>query len=247
MRKTFLTKGIAMFVAMTMLITTNMMFVSCSQPDDGNDEEVENPEDNLPDAARAFVGYWVSDSYASGTRVIVFNPDGTCWTTDPFEKNYWTYNESTMILATTIKEYQWLITLSNSEVWTGIDVDYNKARTFHKASDISYISYVIRKCWNRWWRDVEDIYGLNFSFGSDEILIYSENHINIGAGWASKELRFVIEEYKDFVFTGYIWGYASYSESAKLPQTISIKNPYDPAEISIEMNGHLNVTLYPNK
>lgn len=117
--------------------------IACST----NDEiDSNSPEDNLPEETKAFLGYWESsnDNY-------LFFADGICWRI-PYnsynpnnftpEKGYWTYDNSTKILATTIN--QWQVTLSNPLAWTGISLVNEKVETFEKVTaPLDYIHPIL--------------------------------------------------------------------------------------------------------
>ena len=222
MRKSFLRKGAVAFAGMLVFITTNMMLVSCNQPDDTYNEG------NLPNAARAFVGCWSSNDYNSSSRDFVFFPDGTCWLSNSSE-GYWTYNESTMILATTIDGYQWHVTLSNSEVWTGIDVNKGTVKTFKKSAE-KYRSLLFSKySWNSSKGEINltpHQYGFTITFSSNNY----KNSFN------TKEIK------DDFTYVGSI-----YTPYGGVQQEITIENPYDLSKVSIKLSGKVNATLYPTK
>lgn len=231
MRKVFFHKGTAAFAAMLMFITTNMMFVSCNQPDDAyNEEEIESPEGNLPDAAKAFVGCWSSNDYNNSSSYrFVFFPDGTCWFSNSSE-GYWAYNESTMILATTIDGYQWQVTLSNSEVWTGIDINRGTVKTFKKSVE-EFRSLLFSK------------YSWSDSDGEINLTHLQKGEFRISYSSDNKKYSFSTKEMKDdFTYVGSI-----YSPYGNMQQMITIENPYDLSKVSIRLSGEINATLYPTK
>jgi hypothetical protein len=45
---------------------------------------------------------------------------------------YWTYDNSTKILATTTNNWQWQVTLSNSDAWAGVSLGSGSTQTFKK-------------------------------------------------------------------------------------------------------------------
>lgn len=121
--------------------------VSCGGDDDDDDvlssdeEEVvsTSPEDNLADEAKAFVGYW--ENQRTKGYDWLFLGDGVCkanlYSESPGESGtvgYWAYDTDTGILATTIGGWQWYVTLSNSETWTGISVESESTFTFENYS-----------------------------------------------------------------------------------------------------------------
>ena len=227
MRKSFLRKGTKV-LTVVLLTTLGMQFVSCSKSDDDSNQL----ENNLPDAAQAFVGYWTTTGY-NGTSGFVFFPNGTCWKTyyaGCSAEGFWTYNESTMILATTIEDYQWQITLSNSESWAGIYIAPNKAVSFSRSSDVEYRSLLFTEYST--WSDKENKVKLTYNSKNQIWISYDNNTLS----FATKEMK------DDFTYVGSL-----YSPYGGMQQTIAIKNPYDPSKVSIKLSGEVNATLYPVK
>lgn len=120
-----------------------VLFTSCSSSDDGAEDtkEPERPEDNLPAGAKAFVGFW-SNQTDIGSYFIFFG-DGACWMLKReshykiWDAGYWTYDNATKILATTMGNWQWQVTLSNDVNWAGISLSGNKVQTYKKITDKS--------------------------------------------------------------------------------------------------------------
>lgn len=115
---------------------------SCSN-DDEEKSGGNSPEDNLPEASKSFVGYWRnSQENLVSSCDFVFFGDGSCsrYASESgghMDKGYWTFNDITKILATTVGEWQWEVTLSNSETWAGISLGSAKTQTF-KRDDTRY-------------------------------------------------------------------------------------------------------------
>lgn len=108
---------------------------SCSSDDDGVDKD--SIESNLPAEAKVFVGYW--ENQTSKGYSYYFFEDGYCWTkARNYEGHYgstgyWTFDPATKILATTTEgNWQWQVTLSNSEAWAGVSLGSNTTQTFKK-------------------------------------------------------------------------------------------------------------------
>lgn len=57
-------------------------FIACSSDNDDNEKketEIENPEDNRPDEAKAFIGYWRnSQEKSTKSNDFIFFSDGIC-------------------------------------------------------------------------------------------------------------------------------------------------------------------------
>lgn len=110
-------------------------FTACGGDDD-EPSPSETIEDNLPEGANAFVGYWLYSGSSSKYNDFLFLSNGQCRTTrDEVNTGYWTYNKDTQILATTLMGWQFQVTLSNNEAWTGISVSSTSGYSFKRASD----------------------------------------------------------------------------------------------------------------
>ncbi len=155
-----------------MLILVSLNYTACS-PDNSEDEPapsipIVTPEDNLPEASKAFVGYWESYNYFYN---FLFFGDGVCWkfTTnsghgiEERQKGYWSFSPVTSILATTTNDKQWTITLSNDQAWTGISINTKKTDTFSHPTELEYIRAIL---YRSKWIDENDEY---MSFGSSEL------------------------------------------------------------------------------
>lgn len=123
----------------------------------------EKVEDNLPEKARAFVGFWCNRAGNLTTASdFAFFEDGTCqrWSSNDktyAEDGYWTYNEETQILATNVGQ-QWQITLSNSDSWAGLNLvatgtNANTNSTFNKDNS-ALLAVILHK--NAKWICTED-------------------------------------------------------------------------------------------
>ena len=116
-------------------------------PSGGNSSS--NQEDNLPDEARIFVGFWTGKDNPE----MYFTADGRCFVTiwgdysgtGRTEFGFWTYDKDTKILATTIAPYQFQITISNEQSWAGIlytgDKTYNRA--YNKSSNLNLLKSML--------------------------------------------------------------------------------------------------------
>lgn len=165
-------------LTIVVVIFASVCVVSCGDDDNGTPskgEEVESPEDNLPEASKSFIGYWRnSQSNLVSSCDFVFFPNGICRRYSSFRENfiddgYWTFNESTNILATTVGEWQWEVTLSNSEAWAGVSLGSGASQTFSR-DNIRYVLACIRN--TEWECDTltTTFYNLDGSLGiaSDE-------------------------------------------------------------------------------
>jgi hypothetical protein len=111
---------------------------SCSSGGSEEDPTEENTvDDNLPTEANMFVGYWINQTYKGGD--FIFFSDGICYmypfNSDGREDGYWNFDSSTKILATTTSNWQWQVTLSNSDAWAGVSLGSGSAQTFKKSED----------------------------------------------------------------------------------------------------------------
>ncbi len=168
-------KNLIKHLPLLALIFISLSYTACSS--DNTDEPSssvssipstppESPEDNLPEEARAFVGFWVNlNQYGDD---FLFFDDGICWRFDsngsshdysPDETGYWTYNPATMILATTTSTKDWNdgphlwqfeITLSNSEAWNGLRVGGSdssklKLNSFTRQNKTEYLAVFLNQ------------------------------------------------------------------------------------------------------
>lgn len=217
----------------------------------GNDQsgEPESPEDNLPEEARAFVGYWINQE--SKGSDFVFSADGVCLmmpfdltkndpayriehTLAPSSSGYWTFNKDTNILATTTGGWQWQVTLSNVGAWAGVSFGTSTAQSFKKSEDkLSYMTIILSK--SEW----EDENGNTFSVGT--FVNRNESTYNILGVSIDQGLKSKIglsgsyiaikedENSNDYVFEYYYasWSsrYHEYIVGSITGRTITLKNP----------------------
>jgi len=154
-------KRIAKFTVLLGMMCTLLVSGSCSSDDnDASPENPENPEDNLPEEAKTFVGFWENQGNRGGD--FIFFEDGTCWMmpiyngehTESYIDGYWTYDTSTKILATTTKGWQWQVTLSNPEAWTGVSLGSNPtSQTFERKHGPKYMNIFLA---NSSWEESAD-------------------------------------------------------------------------------------------
>ena len=133
--------------------------------EDGNNSQEppvadENPEDNLPADSKSFVGYWLHNDYALKNPNIYLSADGICfikvreWDGYAYDANhsgYWSYDEDTKYLATTISYYQYTVTISNESAWAGIRKSGSKSynNSWRKASNYGAFSFLMEvSAWN---------------------------------------------------------------------------------------------------
>ena len=79
----------------------------------------------IGEEAFAFVGTWDMQG-GNDTYHCIFYPDGVCKVMR-IDKKYgwelegvWTYNPQTMMLATTVEDYSWMVTVVGEDAWAGI-------------------------------------------------------------------------------------------------------------------------------
>ncbi|MFR3330073.1 MAG: hypothetical protein ACLTSL_07925 [Odoribacter splanchnicus] len=151
-----------------LFLFTMLVFVMACGDDNDNDNsdstpgvEPESPEDNLPEASKTFVGLWINQGNKGGN--FLFFGDGVCWmmlldtygTHNYYHTDgYWTYDASTKILATTTNQWQWQVTLSNTEAWTGLSLGSGTAQTFKKEKDqLEFMKVIL---YNSFWEETSD-------------------------------------------------------------------------------------------
>lgn len=93
----------------------------------------------------------------------MFFEDGICWMTPLSSSSsnkyshisgYWTYDNLTKILATTTNEWQWQVTLSNSEAWAGVSLGSSTVQTFEREKDsLDFFKMIL---WKSSWQESPD-------------------------------------------------------------------------------------------
>lgn len=169
---------------LVVLLFAGIGLMSCSSDDDESGTEIEHPEDNLPNEAKAFVGYWMNGGNGSRDYDFVFFGDGACWMLDGdnmerLDKGYWTYDATTKILATTTGNWQWQVTLSNKDSWAGLSLDTNKPQTYYKKTEtFDCLNMILNK--STW----KEIFGGTIGFN------HHYNTYNIGRPTKGRVWRF---------------------------------------------------------
>lgn len=249
-----------------LIMSLSICIIACSSD---NDDETTNPpteiseapEDNLPEEVKAFLGYWVNQGNKGGD--FIFWSDGTCWQLPGsydisyHQEGYWTYDTTTKILATTTGQWQWQITLSNSEAWAGFSLGSSKTTyTFKRGDNLSFMKALLSG--SSWEESADSTMTLsqyyykdyNYYFYSGSLhfinkpLVYKNSYTN------GRVL--CIEEDKntnDYVFN-YILGELGHTYSGDdvlrriSSGSVTLKNPYNLKKQRLEFTGPVNKTLY---
>ena len=122
------------------------------ESDTGSPEEnlPDGPEESLPEAVRNFVGLWCGEKQYDDTYLMLC-ADGTVHPGD--DKEFWTYNPETAILATT--SMQWQVNLSNPEAWSGVKLGKNgRQASYHRADSVETIHFYFTNF--RYWQSQEE-------------------------------------------------------------------------------------------
>jgi hypothetical protein len=157
-----------------------LLLPSCSsdEPDSG-DNQTDSPEDNLPDAARKFVGFWeVTENGKSSFSDLELFADGYCRSGSGV--GYWAFDETSNILSITLGSgTQWQITLSNGESWVGLNLNNNKTCTANRHSILYDIYDHIFGKWisNSMEMDLEDYGHVSFVNPPFEVSSTRELHM----------------------------------------------------------------------
>lgn len=237
----------------------SVSLISCGG-DDNNDEPIpenttteETSESNLPDEAKAFVGYWAPD----GGRIYndyCFFDDGTAFrrnwknsSSEYKEFGYWTYDIDTKILATTFtasgagNAIQYSITLSNENVWTGIAPSGTPIK-FEKSID-KYFQYMLsNSSWTAADRSTisfgyyEHVWGGESTYYS----LLSVRGTNIQEGYYLNILSCTDEynmEYNLCYLNTSSWGNKYNSAGSG---TLTIVNPYSPKKCKLVLTGTIS-------
>ncbi len=147
-------KKLIAFVILLLFVFLSLNFIACSSDEDKDNPQIDRPqtpEDNLPEEAKSFVGYWLNQG-DKGVDCLFFK-DGMCWTmylerygfhTYSHRDSYWTYDASTKILATSVSDYQWQVTLSNTDAWSGLLLGSNQPQSFTKEKNkLKYMECIL--------------------------------------------------------------------------------------------------------
>ena len=233
-----------------------LTFSACGGDDDSedilssDDDEVvsTSPEDNLADEAKAFVGYW-ENQFEKGYDFL-FLGDGVCkahsYSKSPGEAGtvgYWSYDTETGILATTISNWQWYITLSNSEAWTGISVNTESTCKYEKyTSDYYYFKEFV--CGTSWetasdstltitslyeydTSSTRSVYGYAIK-GTDDVEKYDVIVFSVG------------DDYPDYKFDYTLYNKGSYYYSKHGSGTVTLSNPTSSTSAVLTITGTLS-------
>lgn len=228
---------------------------ACGSDDDESSDQA-SLENNLPEASRAFIGYWRTTSNYGNP--IIFFTDGTgLMLTGDYEKDkgysgYWTYDATTKVLATTMASWQFNVTLSNDNAWAGVTLNTGNAVAYERGDSLMYMKSII--CESSW---ETDTIGCGISYTSywqghnpsgNEIygtLITSSNtYICLSDG------DFSAGKYTcKYTLTSYSYSYnkrtGKYTEKTRNAGegTITIENPFTPSKMKLVFTGRYNATL----
>lgn len=252
-----------------LIVPLSCCMLSCSSDNDEETQKpqteiVETPEDNLPEEAKAFLGYWINQGNKGGD--FIFWSDGTCWMfplesysnhqTSYHQEGYWTYDTATKILATTTGQWQWQVTLSNSEAWTGFSLGNSKTTyTFKKADNLSFMRMVLSE--SSWEESVDSTMNI-----SEEVTIYKNTmsgnyrsgyvlsgslHITkpLKYGYQSNSRTLTIEENEntnDYVFNYELGEFGTLRN--RIGGVVTLKNPNNLKKQKLEFTGGLHKLLY---
>lgn len=230
--KTFNSLGMALIMSMFCLSLN-----SCGGDDDGNPGNEttnggsETPEDNLPEASKTFVGYWL-DSYSGTTFRYsnwIFYENGICQqnyyymgSLSESTKGYWTYNPKTSLLATTVNAWQWQITISNNESWAGITPNKHSF-SLNKAANYRYFQDCLE--YHKWETETNKI------VENVSSLLESSypGYLNIEED----------ENTEDFIFKYTFKDFNRVYDTG----TITVTNPYHSTKCQLTIKGNIKQTL----
>ncbi len=245
-------KILSKYLSLLTLILVCFNYTACSSNNNDEPSIPDSPEDNLPEEARAFVGYWIrqNDTGYLDSDFLFFS-DGTCWKmNNGRELYYWTYNPQTSILATTTPESdQWTVTLSNENAWSGIYIKSGNPHTFQRNSNkLDYMETIIEH--SIWKESADSILHIS----SYEAVRYSGGYhcgFNIGSQTTFRfgkknNFNFLLlyedENIDDYTFDYIIWEKGYYA-LAGLTGTVSLLNPMNLNKQKLVFTGYMNKTL----
>lgn len=152
MKKKILYGTLKLAFAVFLLSLCVLNFTSCSddesiqQEQEQEKNEENESENNLSEKAQKFVGCWSAQVSAYGHRFTFF-PNGKA-IRDSSSKGVWTFDEDSNILATTIENWQFKITLSTNEAWAGYTLNTGRTVNASKQTDNLFIEdYLLMTNW----------------------------------------------------------------------------------------------------
>ncbi len=186
------------------LLALCISLFACSK-DDSEDSKASGIEDkgplsHLSEEARKFVGCW--------DEGWIFYPDGTCCRIDydgyvvNRKTGEWKYDDVTKLLATTIENYQYTITLVTDNAWSGVSLGGNGAVSYHKY-DAGYACELLSK---KQWKGKSNIHIAGNTYYSGQGLTFSQICWSL-SGW-DDEFPKIIEP-SVYYEGGYYEGYRS--------------------------------------
>ena len=259
-------KGIKQNLILIFMILgiTASCLLSCSSDNDGdiptNDQnKPDSPEDNLPEESKVFVGYWSDQSTTTKAVDFLFFSDGTGRMYNDYNstmvEGYWTFNANTAILATTMNNWQFQVTLSNNEAWSGLSLGSTTAKTYKRGEKRKMVELLLKR--SSW--ETADL-TLKIPEGNSEYMSGSILPELPNGGFNISYLGYLplslseddnTEDYT-FKYDLYVEYYRHNSNpmegkghhSSKLGSgTITIENPYSPSKTRIIFTGKLNGTM----
>lgn len=223
--------------------------VACSS--DSNDD-IQTPENNLPEASKAFVGYWEDNSSTIKAVDFLFYADGTgkMWNdyNSVLTEGYWTFNETTSILATTMNSWQFEVTLSNADAWAGISLGSATSKNYSRGSNFEAIKLILK--YSSWKADSQTLNIFKYLSGTI-VPDIPDKYMN------ATECGYILSMYEDDITDDFRIKYKlslyskyynkdnSYRDywEDKGYGTITIENPYMPSKTKIILTGSLDGTL----
>lgn len=223
-----------------------------------NDNTPESPEDNLPEEARAFVGCWkdMSTGTSNNENLYIFWGDGICWKIyygypdNTVTSGYWTFDKATNILATTINNIQWQITLSNTNAWVGIYLNGKETQTFEKVSNNKTTRVI--KALVPYWENSDGIITELSSFAPGDFDSSIKDLLGIYENEHHQSVTFYFKEDgnpDDFTFYYYYaYRYHGTNYNSDDLGTMTLKNPTSSTKFSLlfkNMDGEVRSEFFP--
>lgn len=237
-------------------------FIACSSDDDDSTSVSESPEDNLPEGAKAFVGYWDDASTTISAIDFIFFTDGTgeMWHdySDALYNGYWTFDSNTSILATTMNSWQFQVTLSNDEAWTGVSLGSSTAKTFNRGSNVNMAKMLLR---GTSWSEADTLtltfpkkithYDAYLSGtilpklpSSSSVSYYGYVLFSLSEDDNTDDYTFKYSiSYRYYRYKGTHNESTGYNTTKAGSGTITIENPYTPSKTKITLTGFLEGTM----
>ena len=211
------------------------LFTACTGDDDDEDRSV-----NRVTLSSPFAGYW-KIKLDQGTTNLFFYDDGKLLYNG--NEYVWKYDKSTGVMSTTVNDYQWEVTLTDSMAWTGIALwgDKSSVTNYRAAAEETAELILTSRDWvcnDTTWRfayDGGNHFTLKYKSGDTENNIYTRDGFTISSVKESLvNGRINLKsDYRNYDYSGHWTGQSEILATAYGVCDIRIDNPYSYNEVRV--------------